>query len=136
MLAIVCLTMALLTASLAHSADVSRNLRWNIGDRSADVQSYQVYKSASTDWQIMEPFGAPILITGDEYKDKVEIIHQVTFTVPDKEDHIVFFSVRAIDTSGNPSNYAKDNAGNTVFVGFRFMNEPPAPPTGMGDAGN
>ena len=124
------------TANLAVSAEVTKNLRWKISDRSEDTQWYQVYKSSDADWQVMEPFGDKILITGDEYNDKTEIVHQITFIVPDKEDKVVFFTVRAIDTSGNVSNYALDVDGRTVFVGYRFMNEPPAPPGGLGAAGS
>lgn len=118
--------------NLAHSAEITKNIRWSIENRSEDVQWYQVYKSSSEDWQVMEPFGDKILITSEEYQDKTEIIHQLKFQIPDKEDTVVFFSVRAIDTSGNVSNYALDTAGRTVFVGFRFMNEPPTPPVGIG----
>ena len=82
----------------------------------------------------MEEFGEKILITGDEFVNKTEIVRPVTFSIPEKEDTLVFFSVRAIDTSGNVSNYAKDSAGHTVFVGYRFMYEPPAPPSGIGAA--
>lgn len=121
----------LLTVNLAHSAEITRNLRWAIDNRSEDVQWYQIYKSSDADWTVMEPFGDRILITGDEYTDKTEIVHQIVFQVPDKVDHTVFFSVRAVDTSGNVSNYALDTAGRTVFVGYRFMNEPPAPPVGL-----
>ena len=98
-------------------------LTWSIKDREVDVQHYQVYMQIN-DAEIA-PYGDRILVTGQEYVSKETISHVVTFQIPEDEDTTVFFSVLAIDTSNNLSHLAKP------WVGYKYMNEPPATPTGL-----
>jgi hypothetical protein len=121
MLAIFCLAIAF-PVSAQEAVDKVIDVRWQTEGAEADVQFYQVYAGESD--TTLVKFGDPIPFNPNEAGAAEQLSLDYSMTVPAGETVTRWFSVTAIDTSGNESALATP-------VSVVIDNQPPAAPTGL-----
>lgn len=120
-LAIFCLLFTF-PAVAQDAIDKVIDVRWQTEGAEPDVASYQLYAGDSD--TTLVAFGEPIPYNPNEPDAAEQLTADYTMTVPAGEVVTKWFSVTAIDTSGNESDLATP-------VSVVVDNQPPAAPTGL-----
>jgi hypothetical protein len=122
LIAVICMMVAGIVAAQAQSIERAVDLRWQTEGAEPDVQYYQLYSGDSD--TTLEKFGDPIFFNPNDPAAPEQITHELTIAVPAGEVVTRWFSVSAIDTSGNESPLA-------VPVSVNIDNIPPTAPSGF-----
>jgi hypothetical protein len=118
-----CIIFAIAIAANAQEAvEKAIDLRWQTEGAEPDVQFYQLY-AGDSDTTLVK-FGDPIPFNPNAPDAAEQLTADYTITVPAGQEVTKWFSVTAIDTSGNESDLATP-------VSVVIDNQPPGIPQGL-----